>query len=283
MRRRIIVASSVAAAMILTATVLWLLRSGEEAQLEFRVCDAVSKRWVWGATMTLQDRLVRGYYQSDTGLLPYRFTGLKPGACKLNVSAEEYIPVSVPVTLKRGINTIAKPIELVGIRIPGLSKFIAFEDAQGEDIVTELRPVGEDGKAVTNHPCLDIWVGCRVFAETASEAPAKAGNRTGGVRGEELFDGPLHWEWDASPETTFRYHVTIPGTKLKASPSPFLVIDYLILVPDPAVISDDEFRALASKVSLRGDLGATGAAFSREHPGIECFSVTSENVGVGVR
>jgi len=257
----------VAAAALACAAAIYLFAPGRgESQLEFSVRDAVSKRWVWNVTMTLQDRVTRGYYQSDAGLSLYRFTHLKPGTSTLEVSADNYARVSLPVSLKPGLNRLDAPVDMEGLAIPGLASFFAFESAQGSDIVTELRPVGADGQAVANHPCLDLWIGCRVFEQSK-----------GGERGERLFEGPLAWEWDASPESLFRYSARIPGAALKASVAPLLIVDYLIVVPNPIVITGDQLRETMSSLSL-GDEKAILAALASQGDRLKGYSLTSRNV-----
>lgn len=60
--------------------VAWLRRG---AVLEVQVRDAVSGRWVWDLAMRIQGRESYGYYQSDAGLLTFRFTRLTPGPATL--------------------------------------------------------------------------------------------------------------------------------------------------------------------------------------------------------
>ena len=36
--------------------------------LEFRIQDRLSKGWVWNATMILQNRTIKGFFQKDGGL-----------------------------------------------------------------------------------------------------------------------------------------------------------------------------------------------------------------------
>lgn len=266
-KRRIITALIVAAAALACLAAFLLLSPGRgEAQLEFSVRDGVSRHWVWNVTMTLQDRVMRGYYQSDGGLSLYRFTRLKPGRWDLEISADSYAPLSVPVQLKPGLNRLEAPLDMEGLEIPGLAKFIAFEKAEAGDIVAELRPVGGDGEAVVNHPCLDLWVGCRVSAETKQ-----------GQRGELLFEGPVPWAWDASPESLFRYSARIPGGRIKPGDADYLVIDYLIIVPDPRKITGEQVRETMSKVQL-GDAGALDALLGAERERMKGYFLTSRHV-----
>jgi hypothetical protein len=288
---------------ILAAILVPLLT--RDAVLELRVRDAVSRRWVWDLTMKLQDRELRSFYQSDTGLRVFRFTHLRPGKSTLQVSAPGYQPLSVPVILRRGINRMATPLDMVGREIPGLGGFLMFETLDGNDIAVQVRPVEKGGRAILNHPCLDIWVGCRVFvqmtrgapAATVRTVPASASERlpfdrysaprgiqaateaaSGWTRGAQLFRGRIPWTWDPSPEATFRYSARIPGARVKQDPSGLRIIDYLVVVPDPLKITPGELSALMTRVETIDDPAALGTALDAEKERLRWFTDTSWNV-----
>ena len=234
-------------ALAAVAVGVYLVMNPVETTLEFQVRDAVSRAWVWDASFRLQGRVIRAYYQSDRGPIPYRFTRLKTGQAELVIGAPSYVPVTVPVTLKRGENRLEEPIELVGYEIPELSRFIVFEDREGNDVVQEIRPVSKDGPAVLNHPCMDLWIGARVTVQMKDGLPVQEETEEGSVRGEELYKGVLAWEFDPLPETTFRYSSRIPGGGIEPNRDPYWVIDYLIVVPDPREIARDELEAIMEK------------------------------------
>ena len=238
--RRVLIPVLIIAAIVAVAVVVYVTMNPVDTTLTFEVRDAVSKEWIWDATFSLQDRIVRSYFQSDRGPVPQVFTHLKPGEATLEVTAPSYVPKSVKVPLKRGENRLDEPIDLVGYEIPDLVKWIIFEDRVGNDIVQEIRPVSSEGPAVLNHPCLDLWIGARISVQVYDGLPAQEETEEGSVRGEELYKGILDWQWDATPETTFRYSSSIPGSQIKANSDPYWVIDYLIVVPDPRKISPEE-------------------------------------------
>lgn len=235
------------------ALAVYLRTASFTTTLQFTVRDAVSKGWVWDSTMTLQDRVIRGYYQSDSGPIEYRFTGLEPGSAELAVSAPAYEPVTVPVVLKRGRNTLPAPIELRGVEIPSLKHFIIFEDLQGSDLAAQIRPVGLDGQAVLNHPCLDLRIAARVSTQMKNGAYVQEETEEGSERGEELFRGRLEWSWDGAPETVFRYGARIPGSQIRAHPAPLRVVDYLLLVPDGTAEPAELDRVLEEAWKLSGE------------------------------
>jgi hypothetical protein len=210
------------------ALLVLLLCSCSDTTLLFQVQDSVSGSWVWDATVMLQKRLLRSFYQTDAGPIPQKLTHLVPGAATLEVTAPGYGPVSVPLTLHRGRNRLADPIRLVGREIPGLADFSAFEAVTDGNIAVQLRPLDASGKAIVNHPCLDLWIGCVVY-----ESPAS-------TRGDELYRGVLRWSWDSRPESLFRYSVHIPASDLRDAASLYRVIDYLLIVPDPSRITKAE-------------------------------------------
>ena len=238
--RRVLIPVLIIAAIAAVAVVVYVTMNPLDTNLTFEVRDAVSKDWVWDATFSLQGRIIRSYFQSDRGPLPQVFTHLKPGEATIEVNAPSYVPQSVEVTIKRGENRLDKPIDLVGYEIPDLVKWIIFEDRVGNDIVQEIRPVSSEGPAVLNHPCLDLWIGARISVQVYDGLPAQEETEEGSVRGEELYKGILDWQWDATPETTFRYSSSIPGSQIKANSDPYWVIDYLIVVPDPRKIGPEE-------------------------------------------
>lgn len=280
MKRRKLIALPIVAVLIVVCAsavfaALWL---SMDTTLEFKVRDAVSGKWVWGAIMKLQGRTIVGYYQSDVALLPYRFTHLAPGKATLEITADGYQPVSIPLTLKRGTNRIVKPIDMIGLEIPGLKKFYFFESWDGEDILAELRPVNSAGTAILNHPCVDLWIGCRVSVQMKSGVPAREATETGSSRGKELFRGRVPWEWDPAPETQYRYKARIPGAELEADPSAYRVIDYLIVVPNPLAISRAELEQLVARAYAMNDPIAIAAALDARKGQLAYFIHTTWNL-----
>lgn len=280
MKRRTRIAVIVIAALVVTCAgavlaVLWLKT---DTTLEFKVRDAVSGKWVWDAAMKLQGRTIVGYYQSDAAPLAYRFTRLTPGKAALEIAADSYQSVSVPLTLKRGANTLEKPIDMVGLGIPDLTKFYIFERREAVDIVSEIRPVSSAGTAVLNHPCMDLWIGCRISVQMMKGVPAREEAETGSSRGRELFRGRIPWKWDPAPETQFRYSARIPGAKITDDPSAYRVIDYLIVVPNPLAITRGELEKLLARVYAMNDPAAVAAALDAESNRLRYFIDTSWNV-----
>lgn len=250
MRRRVSLAAA-ALAPITLAAVVWAVSHPVDTTLEFRVVDAVSGGWVYGAAIRLQDRFMLAHFQSDHGAVPQRFTRLKPGPATIEVSAPHYLPQSVAVTLRRGANVLETPIEMVGYEIPDLSHWVLFPEQAAPDLVSELRPVSRAGSAVLDHPRLDIRVLARVTVQTFGGRPARERTEEGAERGLELFAGFAEVAWDAAPETSFRYRATIPGARIRPNADPWWVIDYLIVVPDPRRITEAEVdEALRAVLSL---------------------------------
>ena len=245
--KKILIPLIVIAALAAVAVGVYLVMNPVETTMEFQVRDAVSKAWVWDASFRFQGRIIRAYYQSDRGPIPFAFTGLKPGQGELEISAPAYVSVTVPVTLKRGENRLEEPIELVGYEIPNLSRFIIFESKAGNDIVQEIRPVSTEGPAVLNHPCLDLWIGARITVQIKDGLPVREETEEGSERGEELFKGVLEWQFDPLPETTFRYSSRIPGAQIEPDRNPYWVIDYLVVVPDPRKADRREIEAIMEK------------------------------------
>jgi len=280
MKRRTRITFIVIAALVVVCAgaVLAALWLGTDTTFEFKIRDSVSGKWVWDAAMKLQGRTIVGYYQSDAAPLTYRFTRLTPGKAMLEIAADSYGPLSLPLTLKRGANRLQKPIDMVGLGIPDLTKFYIFESREAGDIVAEIRPVNSTGTAVLNHPCMDLWIGCRISVQMRNGVPAREEAETGSSRGSELFRGRIPWKWDPAPETQFRYSARIPGAQIKDDPSAYRVIDYLIVVPNPLAISSAELEKLLARVYAMNDPAAVAAALDAESNRLRYFIDTSWNV-----
>ena len=247
-RRRVLIAVLAGAAVLAVAAAGYLAANRPDTTYEFVVRDAVSKNWVWDATFRLQGRVIRSHFQSDRGPRPQRFTRLEPGAATLEVSAPSYVARTVAVTLRRGANRRAEPIELLGYEIPDLAEWVIFEERAGNDLVQELRPVSSAGPAVVNHPALDLWLGARISVQVIDGVPVREETAAGASRGRELYRGRLRWQWDAAPETTFRYRASIPGSEIEANADPYWVIDYLIVVPDPTAADSREIARIMEPI-----------------------------------
>ena len=277
-RTRIILAMLCVAAGAACALILLVPWLGRDTTLELQVRDSVSGRWVWDVSMVIQNRIIVGFYQTDTGLRPYRFTHLAPGPTTLDVSAPGYLPVSLALVLRRGENRIGTPISMVAPGIPGLARFFVFEAWDEGNLVAELRPVSTGGTAITNHPCIDLWVGCRVSVQMNGGAPAEEPASTGSSRGRTLYEGELRWTWDPAPERQFRYRVPIPAPVVQSDSSPYRVIDYLIVEGDPSRISRTQLGDLMARLYQLGDPARITAALDAEKDRLRYFVDTSWNV-----
>ena len=232
---------------VLLAVVVWLKATAFDTTLEFQVRDAVSKAWVYDFTAVLQNRTIRGFFQSDSDLSVYRFTKLQRGTWEMKVTAPSYGRRTVPLNLKRGKNVLDEPVEMEGYAIQGLKRFYVFSEPKDGNLVFELRPVGSDGRAIVNHPCLDIWIGCRVSVQVKDGVFIQEPTREGSTYGALLYSGQIPWEWDPAPNATFRYRATLSLDEVKNNKAPYWVLDYLIIVPDPRKISRDAIDTIVDK------------------------------------
>ena len=266
MKKKVLIPILVVAILVIAAFIIFLSYRSFDTTLEFTFRDAVSKDFVWNATATMQGRVIRSFYQSDQGTRSYTFSHLKPGETELTIDAPSYEKVTVPVKLKRGSNSIEEPIELKGYEIPDLDHWIIFEEPAGNDLLLELHPVGTDGKAVTNHPCVDLWIGALVSEQIKNGVLTSAPQETGSERGKSLFMGSISWEFDSAPETIFRYTARIPGRQIAETKAQYWVIDYIVLVPDARKISSDEVDALMEEV-VGASLASAGTGSGDESNG----------------
>ena len=278
---RIVLLAALSTLLLLAAAVPTALWLRADTTLAFTVRDAVSGRWVWTASMRVRDRTRIGFYQSDAGLRPYRFTHLTPGKATLVISAPGYQEVSVPLTLRRGANTLPTPVSMTGLGIPDLAGFYVFERIDAGDIVGELRPVDGAGATIVNHPCMDLWVGCRVSVQVKNGVPASEEMDQGAARGRQVFQAEIPWAWDPALETQFRYSVRIPGARMERDPSRYRVIDYLIVEPDPLKLTRAELGALMERLYAISDPTRLTAALDAESGRLRYFVHTSWNVKAG--
>ncbi len=218
-----------------------------DAILVFQVEDAVSGKWVWDATVRLQDRTLVSYYQSDAGPVPQRISHLTPGQSIAQFSAPGYESVSIPVTLHRGRNRLPEPVRMTGVEIPGLAGFRMLESIAGGDVLFQVMAADFTGTAIRNHPCIDLWIGCVVSEQV---------NGTARARGEILYRGSPGWRWNGLPESKFRYSARIPSSSITGPPSLPRVMDYLVVVPRPDRISRAEVDAIMESAWQTGGLAA---------------------------
>jgi hypothetical protein len=241
------------------AVVVYLAGGALETTLQLRVVDSVSGAWVWNATVRLQDRVMRSFYQADQGAAELRFTRLKPGRAEIEITAPSYESRKVEIRLRRGRNSLPEPIRMQGLEIPQLSHFIVVDKRDKGAFVLEVRPVGTDEKAVLNHPCLDIWIGGLISAQAKGGRYTVKSEDSGSERAEPLFAGKLDWSWDATPETSFRYAVPMPLDRMRPTQAQFWVVDTLIAVPKPGKITPAELDGIMKKAYELRDAAAIAA------------------------
>lgn len=254
MRSRVL---AVPAGAILFIAVIAVLVYGvprlSDTRLTFRVQDATSGGWVWNATSAVEGKEMSSYFQSDRGPVDLTFTHLRPGRTTLTVTAPDYIPSSVAVTLHPGLNRLRRPVELTGYRIPDLDHFTMFANVAPDGIEVEVRPVATDGSAITNHPCLDLWIGAVVSSQVPG-VESSGGGAAAAARGRAIYRGRVPWRWDPRPEATFRYSALIPSTALGDNRPSHFVIDFLVIVPDPRKIRAGEVESLMQGAPVISDV-----------------------------
>lgn len=231
--------------IVAAAFIVYVLPDFLTAKLTIRVEDAVSHSWVWDAKITIDNSEMRTFYQSDHGPTDLTFTGLPLGRAILKVTAPNYVTREIPVRLHRGGNRLDAPIELVGYRIPGLDHFAMIEGNSPDAITVQVRPVGKSGIALEHYPCIDLWIGALVSVETRNGKAVLVSSDTTSTRGQPFFRGRIRWKWNSNIADSFRYSASIPYSDLGSAP--YLVIDYLVIVPDPRKISAAEVDSMMAK------------------------------------
>jgi hypothetical protein len=282
MRHRglIVVGSIALAAGVIVPAAMILVPSLLMTTLSFKIEDAVSHSWVWDATIVVQRREIRSFFQSDSAPRETTFTGLKPGPAILSVKAPYYREIGLPLRLKPGRNVLSKPVALVGLTIPGLDHFTMVETPAESSLRVEMRPVDARGNAVSNHPCIPLWAGARVSAEVVNGELARDAYAAHPVRGPTLFNGKIAWKWDPDPAAAYRYVATIPYSVLTDRTAPLLVIDYLVVVPDPTRMNAQELDTMMSAAPQDSDISILKAYLDtrRGDDRFEYFLTASWNV-----
>lgn len=224
-----------------------------ETTLEFSVEDSVSGYWVWDLEANLDNNIIHGYFQSDRGIRPFKFRNLNPGDYTMRLSAPYYRSLSIPVIIKRGKNIIQEPFRMDGYEIPDLDRFLVFEELVQDKFLINLRPVSTSGRAIINHPCLNLWIGFRASEQMAGNELALKETDNDATRGKELFKGKLDWTWNPDPEVQFRYFADVSINDFQSSKADLLVFDYLILVPREGKIEEKELEKITNKAWLIQD------------------------------
>lgn len=245
-RRTVIIPLSVAAAIVVAGLLVFYVPRLLATRLTFTFEDAVSKSWVWDATATLQGREIRSYYQSNRGPVPMTFTDLRPGKATLTIKAPNYETVRIPLHLHIGHNVISQPVKMVGYRIPGLKHITMFETQTSSGLSVQVRPIDAAGHAITTLPCLNLWIGALVSTEMNGGKPAETTMSSGATRGPVLYRGKIKWTWDPAISKNFHYNATIPYAELANKSASYLVIDYLVIVPDPRKMTQEQVSAMMS-------------------------------------
>ena len=227
-----------------------ILRTGSTATLSFEILDANSKNWVWDTTTRLQNRVVHGYYATT-----YHFTKLRPGTFDLAVSAPYYEPAKVKVHIRAGQDNQVVPVLLLGYGIPGFSRFTLTVDRTMRGLELKLNPMDADGNLIKIFPCVDLKIAVRVFVENVGGIPAREPVSEGAEHVIKLFEGNIDWTWNPATDAVFRYSALIPG--VSPTTAPYIVVDYVVLLPDPRKISSPEVDLLMKEMFQHQDMNSS--------------------------
>ena len=249
-RSRLIVIAAALLVGIAAGFLIFWARS--QAVLTFEVRDAKSKSWVWDSTIRLQDRVIRGFYSTS-----FHFTHLRPGTFDLTVSAPHYEPASVRVRIRPGGRNTIAPLSLVGYEIPDFSRLVVTANRSARGLEIEFNPVDAKGNLIEVFPCIDLKIAVRVSIELKGGASALVPSAEGAERGTRLYEGKVDWTWNAAPGAVYRYGAVVPGILPQAAP--YVVVDYIVLVPDLRKISPREVDALMNGVLQMEDTRSLSA------------------------
>ena len=238
--------------------------------------DAVSGSWVWKAEVTVDGKKAVGHYTTD-----FRFNGISDGPVALSVSAPGYRSESIDLELQEGKAHRHSSVRMTGLSIPGLAGFFVSEYWENGRLSAELRPLNDRGEAIRNHPCLDLRVFVRISlpAGVAGKDETKPEHLTGEDRGIEIVASMVPWFWDSKPENLFRYRVALPAEAQEYSDLAPFVVDYLIVVPNPASDTPERMEILSRNVTRLWEEGKDFADILEEAGENSMYIITNWNVG----
>ncbi|MBN1698763.1 MAG: carboxypeptidase regulatory-like domain-containing protein [Spirochaetales bacterium] len=229
MKKRTVITTIVLIALTgLAVIAFFLFPAIGKTTLRLTVMDAVSRSWVYNSSITIQNRVIRGFKSTV-----FSFSDLKPGTYPLVVTAPYYTMAETGLTIHPGENILTDPILLSGYEIPDLDDIALFEGKKDDTLELDFRLVRPDGHAVVNHPCLPVVIYCRISEQTDT-----------GQRGDIIYAAPVPWHWNTSLTETYRYEVAIPLDDIGKSQAPYWIMDYLVLFPDPRTIGEDEIKKI---------------------------------------
>ncbi len=227
----------ISAGLLFFIALSFFLGKKTDTVLEFRLQDSVTGSWVWDAEIIFQGKIINAFYQIETGKKIYRFTNLEKGNWELVVKAPSCRTEIINVSIKNGINKLDNPVIMTGLEIPGLDRFIVVENKSGNKITSELRPVDVKDNVIINHPSLNIAV-LALISEQLDQEP---------YRGKRLFYGTVPWLWNTQIDKAYRYELELPYSVFKELNTKFLIIDYLVIVPDPVNMTKQELDLFLQK------------------------------------
>jgi len=236
------------------------------------VRDALSGAPVRDSSLRFERWAVQGFSAPSVTLIH-----LLPGWHTLSAVAPGYLPASERIAVGLGGVTSAPPLALVGYAIPGLKGFAIAAEREARGILVRLAPVDDSGRFIREFPCLDLRIVLRVSIQVEGASVATSPTAGSPERGALLFDGVASWRWDSSPGAAYRYRALVRSDQLSALPAPYVVVDALVVVPDPRRIGARELDRVADELQGISDPAAV-AAIERQYEGrVEIYRAVEWN------
>jgi len=184
-------ASFIILLVILTTvfTLAWIKVASKNVTLIGNVKNAYSKQWVYGAKITIDEKVTFRYATTE-----FYIDGLRKGETTITAEAPDYEPQSIQIDLKRGEN-ILDDILLRPLRIPDLHNIFVFVHPQRDHYRLEIRLANSETRAILHAPHLPLHVFC-TFYDQIGEGVAKQ-------RGEIAHRSHPDGIWDYNFETVF--------------------------------------------------------------------------------
>jgi len=222
--------------LIIISTLTWINVASKDVTLVGNVKNAYSKQWVYGAKITVDEKITFRYATTE-----FYIDGLRKGETTITAEAPDYEPQSIQSDLKRGEN-ILDDILLRPLRIPDLHNIFVFVHLQRDHYRLEIRLANSETRAILHAPHLPLHVFC-TFYDQIGEGVAKQ-------RGEIVHHSHPDAIWDYNFVTVFPLSVKIYYKDIKKVTTGAYVLDTKIVIPNEkySLHENNELFSMLSKI-----------------------------------
>jgi len=216
-------------AVLLILTTVFILKTSKflskDIKIEGNVKNAYSKQWVYGAKITIENKVLLRYATTS-----FCIDRLKKGKNTIKITAPNYETQSFQVYLKNGINII-NDIMLKPLRIPDLSKIYVFVHSLKDHYELSIRLVNSNNYTISHAPHLPLFTICKLFKQEGGKEDKKIG--------EMVYRGNPSVVWDYDFEEVFPLKAKIPYNDIKQNKTKKYVLYTELILPDENLSLDE--------------------------------------------